>query len=633
MSATSSSSTKDRVRGLHYSASESNADLNRSLGNILEEDATDPPRARSSSRLDELPGEQRPRKPGSSRGLTRNKSDSEKNQTLPVGSTTPSQRRKEKARVPQSAPTRRDKKLLLSASAHGVPSERNGKPLLPPSSASPHEPRRAMSLGVTVTPSVGSASQSGRPRQRRPEDDARRRSRREDRNSDKSKSSSSKTAMLGLKGFDPESNHSQRSERSSTGTSSKNRSSRRGLDRKDGGESSEEISKTSNSSASAAGDAAKGDTDGKLLGKDSSRSGRERSRPSRTSNSGDRARSRSKKRSARRRSNHADSSGSNISIVTNGTTETESSEEAAPSKPASVRVKSKAAWPDDNKANGDEQNASRRKRASKGSSRSPNRKSQSDDSDRIRMLSRSQSFGDTGGGISGLASFLKSDESRGESKSSSRSVGGDPEESSAPIVDENKRRQTRRARKGNASSFTDTNDDNPLPKPRFRQVKSDEVKLSVDDAGLRESLHIGEVFSQQKRPKGRRNMSTAGIPDFQESDDASGRSSFAEANESGPAFGKSMPPLSFAESLKVADLGGHMKKLKDAKKDSSTQIQIEIVPKKEEEDIFTFYSWSTSRQPRDKILEQRKKFRDAIRQGPLLTSFQSLVRDDEQNNK
>jgi hypothetical protein len=128
-------------------------------------------------------------------------------------------------------------------------------------------------------------------------------------------------------------------------------------------------------------------------------------------------------------------------------------------------------------------------------------------------------------------------------------------------------------------------------------------------------------------------MSTAGIPDFQESDDASGRSSFAEANESGPAFGKSMPPLSFAESLKVADLGGHMKKLKDAKKDSSTQIQIEIVPKKEEEDIFTFYSWSTSRQPRDKILEQRKKFRDAIRQGPLLTSFQSLVRDDEQNNK
>lgn len=45
-----------------------------------------------------------------------------------------------------------------------------------------------------------------------------------------------------------------------------------------------------------------------------------------------------------------------------------------------------------------------------------------------------------------------------------------------------------------------------------------------------------------------------------------------------------------------------------------------------EEDIFTFYSWSTSRQPRSKILKERKKLRDSVREGPLLASYEALMR-------
>ena len=84
--------------------------------------------------------------------------------------------------------------------------------------------------------------------------------------------------------------------------------------------------------------------------------------------------------------------------------------------------------------------------------------------------------------------------------------------------------------------------------------------------------------------------------------------------------------MTFAESMKAADIGGIVEKQKQAKRTASKQPIVK--PTKEEgEDIFSFYSWTTSRQPREKILEQRKKYRDDGRKGSMLTAFKALVRD------
>jgi hypothetical protein len=45
-----------------------------------------------------------------------------------------------------------------------------------------------------------------------------------------------------------------------------------------------------------------------------------------------------------------------------------------------------------------------------------------------------------------------------------------------------------------------------------------------------------------------------------------------------------------------------------------------------QEDIFSYYAWSTSRQSRTKILRERKKLSDSIRHGALMSVYESFVR-------
>jgi hypothetical protein len=45
-----------------------------------------------------------------------------------------------------------------------------------------------------------------------------------------------------------------------------------------------------------------------------------------------------------------------------------------------------------------------------------------------------------------------------------------------------------------------------------------------------------------------------------------------------------------------------------------------------QEDIFSYYSWSTSRQARNKIQKERKLLSDALRQGAFLAAYESFVR-------
>lgn len=44
------------------------------------------------------------------------------------------------------------------------------------------------------------------------------------------------------------------------------------------------------------------------------------------------------------------------------------------------------------------------------------------------------------------------------------------------------------------------------------------------------------------------------------------------------------------------------------------------------EDIFTFYSWSTSRQPRDEIENGRRRLRDSVRDDAMNAALESLMK-------
>jgi hypothetical protein len=45
-----------------------------------------------------------------------------------------------------------------------------------------------------------------------------------------------------------------------------------------------------------------------------------------------------------------------------------------------------------------------------------------------------------------------------------------------------------------------------------------------------------------------------------------------------------------------------------------------------EEDIFTFYSWSNSRQQRPKIQRERQLLQDAVKQGTVLATKERFIR-------
>jgi hypothetical protein len=80
-------------------------------------------------------------------------------------------------------------------------------------------------------------------------------------------------------------------------------------------------------------------------------------------------------------------------------------------------------------------------------------------------------------------------------------------------------------------------------------------------------------------------------------------------------------------SEKVMELSALVQQQKAQKILSKTENDTENGEDKGE-DIFTFYSWSTSRQRRSKILKERKKLRDSVREGPLLASYEALMRMD-----
>ena len=706
MSSATSSSVSDK-RKLPHSLSESHADLNRSLGNIAEEKRpsrsnSHRPRRKNSGDNDTTSDQQTstaiapPRRPGSSRGLNRNKSDTGERLALsPEGNS----RRKEKLRTPHSAPTRSRDKKVLSVSAHGALEKINNEAQKPQSPTklkdgrpSPNGPRRIVSLD------------SSKSRQRR----------REHRSSDKSRVSGTSTshtgggkdrvsrtsAMLGLRGFHSENGNCQGDRSSLNGDGSKHRPGRRGLNHR----SEESESSTGSGISDASEDKS---TKGRAFsgtdsinhgeGNDSPRQSRERARrrdsvedPLSPSRSG------SKKRTTggSRRRNHSalgSTTGSSSltadasvarSIMTTATTATESSEETVPRKPASVRIKSKAAAPDDEKPNGESpirrkrsvskdpsrsrqrsssqdpsrnrmrsssQDPSRNRRmrsSSQDPSRNRQRSSSQDPSRNRRMRSSSQdpsrhraentkittrpelqrhvkgqhSNEESTGGIGGLASFLKGGDSHANSNSKSASSRSVSSQSNG-----GKKKSIRKARKPSfqrGSSYNAQDGISPKP-PKLREAHSDEVKtISVVEEALQQSLHIGDITRSPLGSKTNGIMSTTRIPNLQES----GGVSPMGHKSTGNGFGKSVPAMTFAESMKAADIGGIVEKQKQAKRTASKQPIVK--PTKEEgEDIFSFYSWTTSRQPREKILEQRKKYRDDGRKGSMLTAFKALVRD------
>jgi hypothetical protein len=149
--------------------------------------------------------------------------------------------------------------------------------------------------------------------------------------------------------------------------------------------------------------------------------------------------------------------------------------------------------------------------------------------------------------------------------------------------------------------------------------------------GLDDSLKLTDILTggpgkrsgKDARRRSARHYSTGQASVF--SDEENGVDHHQVDPSAHDRMGMSMPAM----SLKVMELGALVQQQKAQKKFSKT-----LSPSKngadnvedKEEDIFTFYSWSTSRQPRSKILEERKKLRDSVREGPLLASYEALMR-------
>jgi hypothetical protein len=167
---------------------------------------------------------------------------------------------------------------------------------------------------------------------------------------------------------------------------------------------------------------------------------------------------------------------------------------------------------------------------------------------------------------------------------------------------------------------------------KLRTCQTDEegeVEDSQDEKSLHEtdSLHGGrDRRSGKDARRSTRHYSTGQAAVM--SDEENGVDNHQVDRSAHDRMGMSMPSM----SLKVMELGALVQQQKAQKTLSKTTSMSTSEnnhaedEEYKEEDIFTFYSWSTSRQPRSKILKERKKLRDSVREGALLASYEALMR-------
>ncbi len=116
-----------------------------------------------------------------------------------------------------------------------------------------------------------------------------------------------------------------------------------------------------------------------------------------------------------------------------------------------------------------------------------------------------------------------------------------------------------------------------------------------------ESLHVSDIIGTTKTKNGSKEVTTT----------------------TKERLNRSMGDIAF----KASDLGSLLAQQKEFKRrgGGASVVSELLIEEEQQDDIFSDYSWTTSRQVRSKVQEERKLLNDTLRQGTFQKAFDMFV--------
>lgn len=135
---------------------------------------------------------------------------------------------------------------------------------------------------------------------------------------------------------------------------------------------------------------------------------------------------------------------------------------------------------------------------------------------------------------------------------------------------------------------------------RGRKPKSRSSSGSSDESLQEESLHVSDILGSTKNGKQQ-----------------------GGTTKNTERLNRSMGDMAF----KASDLGSLLAQQKEFKRrgGGASVVSELLMDEEPQDDIFSNYSWTTSRQVRHKIQEERKLLNETLRQGAFQKAFQLYV--------
>jgi len=232
------------------------------------------------------------------------------------------------------------------------------------------------------------------------------------------------------------------------------------------------------------------------------------------------------------------------------------------------------------------------------------------------------------GGIASLAAFLNNSKSPKSNKlSSSRSVGAMP---TSGASFSSKKPLRRRLKKKDDESLASAASKRPSKSKQIKGHSSMGSGLDLHSASSTPMEAYGGSKMRGRKPKSR---SSSGSSDDSIEDQSLHVSDILGTNNNGNAGGstkKSMERLNRSMgdiAFKASDLGSLLAQQKEFKRRSggASVVSELLVDEEQQDDIFSTYSWTTSRQLRHKVQEERKLLNETLRQGTFEKAFQMFV--------
>ena len=254
-----------------------------------------------------------------------------------------------------------------------------------------------------------------------------------------------------------------------------------------------------------------------------------------------------------------------------------------------------------------------------------------------RAVGRSQSSG--AGGIGALASFLDVIGGGNKKKNSSGASV-----SSMPMPgQENENKSIMRRRKKKAYS----DDEFDLVSPRSKghrsfgggldfATASDDSDFDIPNAKVQARMHqslgSGLDFASASDAIDFLMPSRKAQPQKAVSDDDSSNPYNSESSEEFEEEVELSEELELVleegvdGSLHISEVLGIDRSEMESDKPRSSSALEEEEEVEDQDDIFSYYQWSASRQPRNKVQKARKQLNDSLRQGAMLATFEAFMR-------